>query len=192
MEAPHSFKNPQKCQNQSKIQSISFNYRVMQRGEGNCRHQWSTKATIFGIPDPNMSTNWAETIPAVKRPSKCRLIRFPKIHETHLYKKIQEKSIKNMKNDEFSRKMDENSPDCVDKSGNVNVQSLVSVELFKLTNNWLDSSSVSEREAQTSLRICEMTVAFSAVLDIPLDSFLAVLFLQINLFNSIHCFNLIE
>ena len=62
-------------------------------------------------------------------------------------------------------------PDWIDKSGRVKVQSLVSKAL-----NWLlgeIDSSTSANEAHSSLRICEITPAFSAVRDIPLESFLA-------------------
>jgi len=52
------------------------------------------------------------------------------------------------------------------------VQSLVS----KAFVNWLlgFDSSTSDNETQSSLRICEITPAFSAVLDIPRESFLAI------------------
>ena len=64
------------------------------------------------------------------------------------------------------------SPDWIDRSGSVKVQSLVS----KTFVNWLFGfdSSTSDKETQSSLRICEITPAFSAVLDIPRESFLAI------------------
>lgn len=62
------------------------------------------------------------------------------------------------------------SPDWIDRSGRVKVQSFVSKAL-----NWLlgFDSSTSDNDTQSSLRIWEITPAFSAVLDIPRESFFA-------------------
>lgn len=116
----------------------------MRREAGNCHLPSLIAAKAFRSLPLNMSTSLSEQPPAMTQPWMCQSTHFQGKPGIHLFREKFKSSIT------FTFLI-YNSPDWVERSGRVKVQSFVSKAL-----NWLLKelgSSTSESEAHNSLRI---------------------------------------